>query len=495
MRFKKSCLLAIVSILIIFIAACASIDGSGTEGSGGNTTTTAQGSSTTSSTIDPGTTTSSSTTTTSSTTSSTTTTIFPIYVSTAGNDSNSGSPAAPLKTISKALTMIDSSHDNIYLSSGAYNELVAITASVPVTIKGGFNGSWERDNTSDKSTIGGVLNATTSTTGRITVAAGSKLMLENLYIKGSIYNSYAYGIYNSGDLTIDNCDISALDGMAASSAYGVYNNGSASTLSFLSGTIVGASGTVTVVDAYGIKNYGTLLVVDGSITGCSNNITITTAAYGIDSVKTATIRGGVITGAKNSNSIKKSQGIYISAFSTLSIFGGTIVGGDNITITTDGYGILGSGTDNTVSIFGGAIVGVNNSTASSVYGFSNSSNAALMTGGTIVGANNSTATAYCYGIDNGAIIDIFGGTIGGAAGSSSITTRVCGVQGGTGTTSTISNCEIYGKETATSGTALALRRSAGTTSSKFYKDTSKGGATIQDERGTGANLWESFSWN
>ncbi len=270
-----------VAALFIGIVSCAVNEDTGDNDKSSNSTSTTSTISTTSTTL------TTSTTSTTSTSSTTSTTIAPaIYVSTAGSDSNNGNPTMPVKTISKAVTMVSSSRNVIYIATGTYSELINIETTTPFTIKGGYNVSWVRANVNNKSTINGP-NPTENKTGRITTIAGTKVTLENLDVKGVLYYNdaygylYAYGVVNNGNMAIDNCDIVAMEsGSISDYAYGVYNNGSMLTIN--SGTITGAAGTASVgMSAYSIDNFGTLTINGGIITGGAGNASLNSRAYGV----------------------------------------------------------------------------------------------------------------------------------------------------------------------------------------------------------------------
>jgi len=398
---------------------------------GSTTTTTSYTTSTTNTTINL-------TSSTSTTSSSTTTSTIPdtsdsiIYVSNSdGLDTNDGGIDTPVKTISKAVSMINSSKYNVYVAMGTYNELVNITSSIPMAIKGGYNNNWERDNSNDKSLINGI-NPTTDNIGRITTRFGSKVTLENLNIKGTIYNN-AYGIVNNGDLTIDNCDIVAIEESGnINYAYGIYNKDSSSKLSILSGTITGATDDTAIISSiYGVYG-GSIAIISGTIIGAVGNASVYDAI-------------GVESGYSNSS---------------ITIISGTIIGAVGNVSANNAYGVY-------------SWVGI------------------TMISGTIIGATNSASVhsnAYGFYSINSFKTTITGGTITGAANSASVGSA-CGIYNTTSYNSTISNCEIYGREPTVnvSGTINAL--DIADSNYRFVKG-SDGPAIIQDTKGVPPNLWD-----
>lgn len=70
-----------------------------------------------------------------------------LYVSTTGNDGNSGTSSAPLKSVYQALVKAatDMSIENIYVASGTYNEISILELRSNLRIEGSFNaGTWSK---------------------------------------------------------------------------------------------------------------------------------------------------------------------------------------------------------------------------------------------------------------------------------------------------------------------------------------------------------------
>ncbi|MBR1992422.1 MAG: hypothetical protein IJ986_09135, partial [Bacteroidales bacterium] len=71
-----------------------------------------------------------------------------IYVSPAGNDSDSGSASAPVRTLSRALMLADTNSTHIFLAAGNYSEIQSVNLVSNVLIDGGYNAaSWTKDST------------------------------------------------------------------------------------------------------------------------------------------------------------------------------------------------------------------------------------------------------------------------------------------------------------------------------------------------------------
>ncbi len=247
------------------------------------------------------------------TTDDTTSDLTGIYVSTAGDDSNSGEAASPVKTISKAVTMLTSTRNHIYVAIGTYSEIVEIISDDPVVIKGGYNATtWERINTSDMSTIGGddTLQIVDMAGGRV-VALGSdpmlataKLTLENLIIMGVRYTdspsasySDAIGVTCMGDLTVDNCHIVGLDSGTVS---GVAAAIMGMNVTINSGVITGITGDATA-DRTGAISAVTLTINGGTMTGASGSATIDSYIFAVGANGIMEIRGGTIVGIAGSS--------------------------------------------------------------------------------------------------------------------------------------------------------------------------------------------------
>jgi len=348
--------------------------------------------------------------------------------------------------------MVNSLKNTIYVAVGEYNELVNITSTIPITIKGGFNSSsWTRGN-DDKSIITGG-NATADKTGRITTVANSKVTLENLDIKGAIIyyygNYYAYGIVNSGDLTIKNCDIIGVESGSNYCAYGIYNNDNASQkLTIQSGKVTGISGSASVSSVYGIysSSAATITISGGVITGAADSATVNYSAYGIyDSSNSNTkisISGGTITGAADGSNIKSSvYGVYSYG---ITITGGEVIGAaGGASVGDSAYGVYGQGT---TAISNGTIKGTAGATVTNnSYGFCDSGTSTISGGLIIAAAGTASVSKTSYGVYGGTTT-ITGGTIIGASATakSKSTSFIYGISGDSNTT--ISNCIIYGSE-------------------------------------------------
>ncbi len=399
-----------------------------------------------------------------------------IYVSTTGNDNSDGSMEQPLKSISKALTIVDSSKGaTIYVASGTYSDIVTITATVPITIKGGYNTSWIRSNKDDKSTIDG--GEGKDHDGHINTKEGSKVTLENLDIKGAIYDSgvykYAYGVKNSGDMTVDNCDIIMVESGTLLSVFGFHNDAN-SRLSIIGGTITGAAGDSEVTtNVCGIYNYyGTLIVSGAAIRGAVDNVTANSISGISNFSGTATIVDTTIVGTTDNTTVGSATGntSVISIDGVYTSGGTTTISGCTITAATGDTAVV--------------------TNVSSIY---NHYGTTTIKSGTIAGsAGTTTVSNKVYGVINNGTLSIEGGTIVGASESSSAKDS-CGVSNSQGT-AIISNCTIYGKTTATvTSTIEALFKNG--TAPKFIKGDA-GPAVIQEVKGTDPNLWTTdFTWD
>ena len=439
-----------------------------------------------------------------------------LYVSTTGDDKNEGSASKPLKTIQRAVNLANYSEDTIYVAKGTYNELVNIVSIIPMTIKGGYtiSGSdWTRANINERSIITkkvGGDGALPDGTGRITISENSKVILENIDIKGGAISSSTddyvnppkhyteiYGIVNFGDLTIDNCDIVAMEsgniynltasGNIVGSNSGIRNNGGK--LTILSGRMIGAAGNANVKWSHGVTSFdGAVTIIDGTITGITENATAEEWADGFE-IWGVTLNntGGIITGTTGNATAGSSGGIDIHNGGNINISGGTITGltgnaksdwvcGVNYDPSNDskdaipldlvisGGIIIGSnGRDTkwgaygvksqkgTITISGGTIVGIEdgNVISGDVRGIEIDRTADItISGGTIIGIKNGNVNNPTYdtvGVNSGGkIINISGGTIIGANGNGNLNKDVYGAQTWGGGTLTISNGTITG---------------------------------------------------
>ena len=219
-----------------------------------------------------------------------------IYVN-SGSGNSQGTKSNPYRTIQEAVNTITPKKNTIYVTKSTYNERVNIINAIPITIKGGYNNSWTRTNPNDMTIINGNIGAAASNkTGAITIGVDSKVTLENLNIKGSLYkNKYsdqcACGIFSKGDLTIDNCDIVGIETATATTIYddcGIYIDDesiyySNPKLVIRSGTIKGAAkGDINYT--YGVcifSKAATVTIENGTIIGATNNANVINEAHGI----------------------------------------------------------------------------------------------------------------------------------------------------------------------------------------------------------------------
>ena len=392
----------------------------------------------------------------------TTTTIVvePIYVSTAGNDDNDGKSLTPVKTISKAITLVNNSENiirnTIYIATGTYNELINITSTIPINIKGGYTisgSNWTRANSNDKSIITtkiGGDGTLPDNTGRITISENSKAVLENINIKGgavagafdgrdpTIHYTEIYGIVNNGDLTIDNCYIVAIESgnintltatdRVAGTVYGLRNFGNSV---ILSGEIIGSAGNAETKNSSAIFNVGTLTIKNGTLIGITNDATSSNWASGVESFGgTVTIIDGIITGVTgNSDSPSGAAGVNAHDNANIIIKGGTITA---LTGNANRNWVAAVNYDDNVdtitnatpkfTISGGIITGSKGRDVLwEAIGVRNKKGNTRISGGTIVGIENGTVKdggAKGIKVDGvGGIANISGGTITAATGS------------------------------------------------------------------------------
>ncbi|MCR5114607.1 MAG: DUF1565 domain-containing protein, partial [Bacteroidales bacterium] len=67
-----------------------------------------------------------------------------IYVKPQGDDNADGSMAAPVRTLSRALAMVDDSTTHIYMAAGTYTESQTLELRSNLTIEGGYDGNtWQ----------------------------------------------------------------------------------------------------------------------------------------------------------------------------------------------------------------------------------------------------------------------------------------------------------------------------------------------------------------
>ncbi len=254
-----------------------------------------------------------------------------IYVSTAGSDSGAGTKLSPYSTIQKALDMVTTSKYNICVAMGTYSEAVEVISTIPTSIKGGFNSSWIRENSDDKSIIRRLPYIYfRGTNGTLTMRRDTNLTLENLYIAGNLENtakplSMGVAVNYNCTLTLNGCDIVGKDGNGiVNEAWGV--RVSSGTLIISNSRIVGAVGDLEVTGrAFALKAYDSVVTMrSGEIVAATDNVNVlgnTTPSYELSGIHPSaaiyseynnviTIISGEIYGISSSAIAREKYAIY-----------------------------------------------------------------------------------------------------------------------------------------------------------------------------------------
>ncbi len=305
------------------------------------------------------------------------------YVSAYGDDTNNdGSESKPFKTIKRALESVAAADfsdagvgsyaaikvaaDGTYTSNEDLSTLSgigldAISDKDGVVIEGGYSYTpaasdgttaaiWEAPaSIEERSTFDAILK--TPPAPQTTGETMSKITIKNFEMKR--------GLYNSADLTVENCIITAsINASDNSSTSGVVENSINSYLTLDSSTVTGNNSVRTAIYNNGV----TLDISGGTITGVKDSTSTTTAAYAINSINSAaeiTISGATIVGASG-GSVGGVYAIYGPA-ATIGITGATITGMSGGTSTSSVYAILSSNTNVEITIDDSTIVGAENS--------------------------------------------------------------------------------------------------------------------------------------
>ncbi|MDD4149847.1 MAG: hypothetical protein PHE33_07445, partial [Bacteroidales bacterium] len=138
-----------------------------------------------------------------------------IYVSTSGNDNDPGSSDYPVKTLSKAMTLVSSSRNHIKMATGSYTESKRVNISTGLIIEGGFTVSgvnWTKSSNaatnitfSANTGTGGTVSETASTTRHlIGIAANAKTnwTLQDLNITTAAVTGQSSGGYGSSNYAV-----------------------------------------------------------------------------------------------------------------------------------------------------------------------------------------------------------------------------------------------------------------------------------------------------
>ncbi len=375
-----------------------------------------------------------------------------IYVSTdSGDDSSNGEVGTPVKTLSKALTM----GNTIYITKGEYSELIKINTTASMIIKGGYtiggDGTWARANANDRTIISGdiveIKSDAYNMVGRITIRPKNGVTLENLEIKRGPAGAYTsqgstwferYGVVSYGDLTIDNCNIAAMDlGFNKDGFVSGVRNQNDGNLVILSGTIVGLAGSSEAKGGHGVANYGNSVVIKSNVTlvGARDSAKAIEWADGLETwIGTVTIEGGTITGAEGSATTGACGAVNMHGggdtthtTNNIRILGGTMIAvKDSATsnwVSAVNYdaGVDGGPTLPNLTISGGTIIASNGRDIQyGAIGVRLQKGKVTISGGTIVGIDNGkTAQARGVQLDGKDVVAaISGGEIVGAQGVS-----------------------------------------------------------------------------
>jgi len=131
-----------------------------------------------------------------------------LWVSPTGSDSNTGTQAQPLRTVSAAVAKaaLTSPAFAVDVAAGTYNEGAGVTVPGNMTIEGGFDPStWQHSGT-EKSTITGAPQA-------VYASGAPGVLLEDLTLQGSAggggQSSYGLRAVNNSSVTLDFVTVSA----------------------------------------------------------------------------------------------------------------------------------------------------------------------------------------------------------------------------------------------------------------------------------------------
>ncbi len=414
-------------------------------------------------------------------TNSTTTTInlaSVIYVSTSGLDTNSGEITSPVKTISKAVGMVTTEKNVIFVESGTYEGVVNVDTTIPLLIKGGYDPIFSTQNLNNKSVLKGaadeplVINNYPAGAGRIATIANSKLTINGLDIYGVRYNHYVAedsatsfaAIYSEGDLTLDNCEITGITEGVAGDSCGIYFVGENTSVDILNSVIYGANGNANIGNSHGIYGGGNETIIcnikNSTIYGLSGNAKTDYANYGLFfCYGVLTVSNSTIYGSAGSAITSSSYGI-MSSNATINICDDTKIYGASENVDTVYtymyvYGVYGGGSGSVINVYSGTeIYGAAGNAVIighglNVAGIHNDNDGiANIYGGTIYGAaDNAKISLPTYGIDSRGALNISGANtiIYGAAGNVITSYDVFGINiSGENALVTISDATIYG---------------------------------------------------
>ncbi|HSA13667.1 MAG TPA: putative Ig domain-containing protein, partial [Spirochaetota bacterium] len=189
------------------------------------------------------------------------------FVSTTGNDLNTGTSASPFATIGQALS-VAAAGSNIRIAEGNYPITSPISLTVDgVSLLGGYAADWGRDLINKRAQI---TDTATTDTGSIAAAiVCSAAITSATVIEGlDIYGSTAYlgnttaAISTSGNPTIRYCSLDG--GLGAASSYGLYSTAASATTVIENSEIDGGAGASS---SYGIYATGILLLRSSNVNG------------------------------------------------------------------------------------------------------------------------------------------------------------------------------------------------------------------------------------
>ncbi|MDP1552055.1 MAG: hypothetical protein Q8M06_03460, partial [Methanobacteriaceae archaeon] len=175
------------------------------------------------------------------------------YVSTTGSDDNNGNETNPYLTIGKGITSVNP-NGTVNVADGTYYERLTISKNVNLVGQSQENTILDGNNTGRPITINTGVNVSISL-----------FTIQNGRERG--YDAYGGGIYNIGNLTLNNCTVKNNKANPAGfygSSYGggIYNTGN---MTINGSKVENNAGTGYYAYGGGINNWGTMIIEDSII--------------------------------------------------------------------------------------------------------------------------------------------------------------------------------------------------------------------------------------
>jgi parallel beta-helix repeat protein/predicted outer membrane repeat protein len=390
---------------------------------------------------------------------------FGLYISNSGNDGNSGTRDAPLKTFAAALNQIETRYDgeqaewdndtdfaeiivldNVNVTSltingtgGIYPAILIIgdtetDSAPPSTVTNTDSGNLLTITGGAKVRLGNKLTLDADGKGRVVEVSSATLVMET---GATVTGGYVSGDTSGGGVYVDTSGTFTMEGGTIQENTATYIGGggvyvsSSSTFTMEGGTI--AENTANNGGGVFVVNSSTFTMEGGTI---AEN-TASSGGGGVYANGTFTMEGGTIA----ENTAYGGGGVYVSSSGTFSMSGDSTIQGNTASAYGGGVGVSSS---STFTMSGGTIQG---NTATNYGGgvYVHNSGTFTMSGGTI--AENTATTSGGGGVYASGTFTMSGGTIA----KNTATTSGGGVYVGGGSTFTMSGGAIAENTATTSG--------------------------------------------